>query len=59
MSSVCQQDKLNIVNIKLEVGDIHEAGVLVDVQDVRVESAQVEHVLHEPRQSKLKSNHLD
>ena len=45
MSSVCQQDKLNIVNIKLEVGDIHEAGVLVDVQDVGVESALVDDIV--------------
>ena len=41
----------HVVNVELEVGDVGEPGVLVDVEDVRVESAEVENVFSEPGQS--------
>jgi len=56
--SVGVQLSRGVVHIKLEVGDVHEARVLVDVENVRVESAQVKNILNKPSQSKLKSDHL-
>ena len=43
----------HVVNVELEVGDVGEPGVLMDVEDIRVQSAQVENVLSKPGQSQL------
>ena len=48
----------HVVHVELEVGHVGEAGVLVDVEDVRVESAQVENVLSKPGQSQLEGDDL-
>ena len=42
LSMSSYQNDIDIFSIGLEVGNIHEAGVLVDVQDVGVESALVD-----------------
>ena len=57
--SIGIQFSSHIINIKLEICDIDQARVLVDVKDLRIQSAQMKNIFHKSSQGKLQSDHLE
>lgn len=53
-----KQATCGVIDVELEVRHIEQAGVVVHVQHVRVESGEVEHILRARGQRQLQRHHL-